>query len=374
MPLYEMTPTTFRPISEASFAVMGIGERADIQRLLRTQIDVLDDDLYVLAEEFGEWEDSKRRIDLLAIDSDANLVVIELKRTQDGGHMELQAIRYASMVSAMTFERAVQIHGAFLGRLGQPREEAESRILQFLDWSEPDEENFAGDVKIVLVSEGFSKEITTAVLWLRDRDIDIRCIRLRPYTVDDKTLVDVDQVIPLPEAEDYIVRLREKEQKERKSKAERWSPTAQQFCVDYWQGVLGALQVTGIGDVQQSPPRRENIRFKIGWPSFPLNAWFSRREPRLSVWMGCKGENGLSNFLSLREHRKEVEDAFGEPLDWTADEDLNRGSVSWRASACDVNDRTDWPGQHQMVADHVARLYRAVEPFVEQLNQRDGSE
>jgi len=33
-------------------------------------------------------------------------VVIELKRTNDGGHMELQAIRYASMVSAMTFERA----------------------------------------------------------------------------------------------------------------------------------------------------------------------------------------------------------------------------------------------------------------------------
>ena len=38
MPLYEMTPTTFRPISEASFAVMGIGERADIQRLLRMSV------------------------------------------------------------------------------------------------------------------------------------------------------------------------------------------------------------------------------------------------------------------------------------------------------------------------------------------------
>jgi hypothetical protein len=41
-----------------------------------------------------------------AADKQAWLVVIELKRTLDGGHMELQAIRYASMVSAMTFERA----------------------------------------------------------------------------------------------------------------------------------------------------------------------------------------------------------------------------------------------------------------------------
>lgn len=68
-------------------------EREDLQRLLRTNIAVLGDDLYVLAEVFGEWEDSSRRIDLLAIDTEANLVVIELKRTHDGGHMELQAIR-----------------------------------------------------------------------------------------------------------------------------------------------------------------------------------------------------------------------------------------------------------------------------------------
>ena len=106
MPLYEMTPDAFRPISQASFADLKVRERDDLQRLLRTQIDVLGDDLYVLTEEFGDWDDSRRRIDLLAIDPQANLVVIELKRTNDGGHMELQAIRYASMVSAMTFERA----------------------------------------------------------------------------------------------------------------------------------------------------------------------------------------------------------------------------------------------------------------------------
>ena len=40
----------------------------------------------VISEEFGEWEDSRRRIDLLGLDKDARLVVIELKRTEDGGH------------------------------------------------------------------------------------------------------------------------------------------------------------------------------------------------------------------------------------------------------------------------------------------------
>jgi len=119
MPLYEITTDAFRSITEASLAEMKLRERGDLQRLLRTQIEVLGDDLYVIAEEFGDWEDSRRRIDLLAIDKNANLVVIELKRTTDGGHMELQAIRYASMVSTMTFGRTVEIHAEYLSGLGE---------------------------------------------------------------------------------------------------------------------------------------------------------------------------------------------------------------------------------------------------------------
>ena len=38
----------------------------------------------------------RRRIDLLGNDRDTNLVIIELKRNDDSGHMELQAIRYAA--------------------------------------------------------------------------------------------------------------------------------------------------------------------------------------------------------------------------------------------------------------------------------------
>lgn len=62
------------------------------------------------------------------------------------------------------------------------------------------------------MSADFGREITTAVLWLNGFEgMDIRCVRLVPYEVDGKVLLDIQQVIPLPEATDYQVRLRKKD-------------------------------------------------------------------------------------------------------------------------------------------------------------------
>lgn len=39
--------------------------------------------------------------------------------------------------------------------------------------------------------------MTTTVLWLNKKDLDIRCVRLKPYKLGDRLLLDVQQVIPL---------------------------------------------------------------------------------------------------------------------------------------------------------------------------------
>ena len=85
MPIFELTENGLRKIEETSFSTAGTRERADLQRLLQNQIEIIAPDTLIIAEEFGEWDDSRRRIDLLGVDKNANLVVFELKRTEDGG-------------------------------------------------------------------------------------------------------------------------------------------------------------------------------------------------------------------------------------------------------------------------------------------------
>src|ERR1051325_4463832 len=214
MPLYRLSTEAVEALPSATFIELGIKERVDLQRVLRANVSVVAAECLVLTEEFSQWEDSKRRIDLLALDRTANLVVIELKRDEEGGHMELQALRYAAMVSTMTFQDAVQTHAQFLRQQGST-EDAEANILKFLGWSSSEDAPFAKDVRIVLASANFSREVTTAVMWLNERDLDITCVRIRPYRLGSEVVLDVQQVIPLPEAEEYQVQRRQKVREER---------------------------------------------------------------------------------------------------------------------------------------------------------------
>lgn len=364
MPLYEITADRFRSIKEASFESMKIRERADLQRLLRTQIEVLSEDLYVLSEEFGDWEDSKRRIDLLAIDREANLVVIELKRTNDGGHMELQAIRYASMVSTMTFERAEQIHEEFLIRIGQSEKSARDSMLEFLKWGEPDEEVFGTDVRILLVSEDFGKELTTAVLWLRERDIDNRCIRLLPYKDGNMMLIDVQQIIPLPEANDYQVQVRVKGQVSRKMRAERYD-----IRLKFWEGLISLSRARNTRHANIKPGPYNWIGAGSGHRGLGFNYSIVQELSIAELYMDRgNAEENKRFFDQMFSKKHELEERFGAPLIWER-LDLKR--------ACRIkfiierggyrNPESEWPQIHSEMIDAMNKLEAALKPELAKL-------
>lgn len=217
MAIYHFGNNLLFEVQKTNFSAEGIKERQHLQSALKEQIDIIAPNCLVIAEEFSEWSESQRRIDLLAVDKQANVVVIELKRNETGEFMELQAIRYASMVSTLTFQKATEIFQKYLD-LKSLEEDAETKLLEFLGWDEAKAEDFASDVRIVLVSADFSKELTTSVMWLNERDLDIRCVRLIPYKFENQIFVDVQQIIPLPEAESYQIKIKQKSEERREAR------------------------------------------------------------------------------------------------------------------------------------------------------------
>lgn len=220
MPIYTLEDKQLLAIKPTNFVTESILERDDLQNAFKNNIDTIAPNCLVIAEEFSDWQGSRKRIDLLAIDKQANLVVIELKRTETGDHMELQALRYASMISTMTFEDAIEVFRKYKQQNGYPSYSLEDSQLEIEDFVEIDiaEGGFAEDVKTILVSHNFSIELTTSVIWLNERHLDITCIKIQPYNDNGKILVDMQQIIPLPEAEDYQIKVKRKLEEQRETR------------------------------------------------------------------------------------------------------------------------------------------------------------
>lgn len=207
MGLHRISGDSLKPVGATTFAALELRERDDLQRLLRDDLSVLDDGLLLIAEEYGDFAGSQRRIDLLALDRSAQLVVIELKRTADGGHVELQALRYAAMVSTMTVDHLIATHSRQHGTTA----EESRRILE--EWVSDEGEliELSSRVRLILASADFSTEVTATVLWLtQEYGLDISCYRLVPYLLGEETLLDIQRIIPLPEATDFQIQQRVK--------------------------------------------------------------------------------------------------------------------------------------------------------------------
>lgn len=332
MTIYELTRDRISEVGRTTFYDEGYRERQDLQRLLKDHIDIVGSDskLMVIAEEFGQWDDSRRRIDLLALDEEANLVVIELKRTDDGGHMELQSLRYSAMVSAMTFDQVATAHDQYLQDQND-RRDARTVLLEFLGWPAPDDFGFAQSVRIVLVAADFSKEITTTVLWLNEQGLDIRCVRLRPFKLDERTLLDVQQIIPIPEAAAYQVQVQLKAQQVRASKSGGRDFTRYDVTID--------------GQTTSRLPKRATIfqivkhLCDIGVPPVEISLAIPRGD---SVWSITEGHLDAAEFADLM-----VRQGGFDPRRWYCDDHelvyadgaTYAFSNQWGASTADSVDR-----------------------------------
>ncbi len=200
-------PTKVQPVS---LAVLGIKERSDFQRWVLREPSLLGERLLPITSEFDSFDRSSRRLDVLALDEDATLVIVELKLDARGSHADLQAIRYAAFCSTMTID---QIVAEFAEFHACSRDEASVRILTFLDAQELPK--LEGEPRIILAAGSMDdQELTASVLWLRRFNLDITCVELTAYQVpgvDGKIIVVPRTIIPIPEARDYMVRVEQKE-------------------------------------------------------------------------------------------------------------------------------------------------------------------
>ena len=360
MPLYEADLDGLLPVSMTTFEAEGWKERGDIQRLVKERIAILEDGLLVLTDEFSGWSDSLRRIDLLCLDTKANLVVVELKRGEDGAHMELQAIRYAAMVSGMTFGLAAETLARYRAKTAPDTDAARAEMLAHLGWTGPAEAQFAKNVRIILVSADFGKELTTAVLWLRDFKVDIRCVRLRPYRLtNSKLLVEVQQLIPLPEAADYQTKLEEKKAAERKELEERTT------LIERFLGQLAERATTRTKLHQGRMPNLNTAVISAPIGKANMNIAYAIARDRSRAELLIFRDDARATLFRLKADFEKDNVDVGVLLEWSDKEGVKQCRVSHPVDGGYGSPDSDWPRIHDELIAAMIKIDAVFRPRVQ---------
>ncbi len=209
---------SFEKIEPTSFCELNIWERHHIQEWIRQAPEILGEELLVVSIEFDRFVNSHDRLDVLAIDRQGNIVVVELKRDAYAGYADLQAIRYAAMVSSLTIDNLLPYYIAYqkkyLGKEDPSKDTSRTNIEEFVN--QDNFEELSSSPRIILCSENFSQEITTTVLWLNQSGLDISCIRITPHKIGDQVVIVPSKIIPLQESKQYLIDIRKKEELQEK--------------------------------------------------------------------------------------------------------------------------------------------------------------
>ncbi len=262
-------------INSTSFEALQIWERKHIQEWVRKNPEILGEELMIVSMEFNRFDKSKDRLDLLALDRSGNLVVVELKRDSHAGYADLQAIRYAAMVSKMTFERLVDFYVEYKHRYDGESITAENAEEELLEFTTVDNvEDLLGKARIILCSEDFSQEVTTTVLWLNENGLDISCVKIKPHLIDNNIAIVPNKIIPLQEAEQYLIGIRNKVE-EKKSSSKKYRPRTTKIILDN----------------QLVAPGTE-LRMKASLPT-----WVNYIEGDTRFILTITGKSGQSNFV-----------------------------------------------------------------------------
>ena len=350
---------TMVQIKPVSLKQVGFEEVKNLQEWIVKHPECLCDDsddndkLLIIQKEFAGWDDqSRKRLDLLALDKQGNLVIIENKRDDSPYDVVAQAITYASFCETMTAKRIIEEYARYLNNdekvakekickfLGQQIEDTEDIDINEQQIEDTEDININRQQRIIIVAGDFPIEVTSAVLWLTNNyNLKIDCVCYHLYRDGEALYIDFDKIIPIAGTEDYQVKLAEKRREENESKSHKCVPEYK----DYWMKVNSYLRShnelvkKGFRPKDKWAMRGEQwFRFNISKKLYFFELRLSKRDGVVGVSVYIRTDierrsNFYKQILKTPKIKQDIENALENEVVWgTGDPDKTIStSITW---------------------------------------------
>jgi len=352
-------------LEKKTFKELGFKERKHLQEWICKNTDMLEERLIIIQKEFSGFDDTNERLDLLALDEEKNLVIIENKLDDTGRDVTWQALKYVSYCSSLTKNDIISIFQKYLDTCGNG-DNAEKQLTEFYEVEDLNEvELNVGDQRIILLAANFRKEVTSTVMWLYDHNIKIKCIKVTPYILEDKVLIDTEQIIPVKDAEDYLIKLVNKKLEEVISKEK--NQTRHIIRMKFWNQLLHSMNGKSESYKNISPSKDNWLTCGSGFSGMTYVFVITGDFARVEFWInkGTQEEN-KKIFDNLYLHKETIEANFGNDLDWQR-LDKGKGSrVAYYLRDVSVFNEDDWGNMIEFMTKNMIKLQSALKNNIQE--------
>lgn len=357
-------------LTQKRFGDLDLRERDHLQEWLVHQPDALGEELLIIQKEFDGFDETRERLDLLALDKGGNLVVIENKLDDSGRDVTWQALKYTAYVSSLSKTQIVEIFQQYLDRYCGGGE-AISSICEFLDVDDlgDAELNPGNNQRIMFIAANFRREVTATVLWLLSKGVQAQCFKVAPYGFGEELFIDLQQIIPPPEAADYMIGISNKEAEE--AAIQGLQKHRHKLRLRFWGVALERMRAESVSIFSNISPQSSNwISAGAGISGCAYGLVFGRSESRVEISF-TRGESEENKWLfdQLIKEREQIEGVFGASLDWRRNDDKKICKILFSKSF-DGYSEENWPEISEWMATNMKSLEAAFSPRFARLSVR----
>jgi hypothetical protein len=356
-------------LTARTFGELGFKERSNLQEWIAKEPSCLGEELLVIQKEFAGFSDTNERLDLLALDKQGSLVLIENKLDDTGRDVTWQALKYASYCSSLSKEHVRRIYQEFLDRTA-PGSDARERVAEFLDADDYEEViiNRGITQRIILIAANFRKQVTSTVLWLLNFKLRVQCLRVTPYSMGEQHFLNIEQIIPTKDVEDFMIGIADKSLDEVEGAAEE--KNRHRVRREFWTEVIHAMAGKTALYQNISPGVHGWIGAGSGVRGVSFNFAAGRAYVRAEVYIDRgDGEENTFVYDQLREQKDAIEAAFNGELTWVPLEGKRACRIK-SEMAGNIFDREQWPATIDFMTGAMVRMESAFKEPLAAINRK----
>ena len=359
MYLINKSDNALAELHRQSFSQLGFREREHLQEWIAKKSNIFGEELLIIQKEFDGFNDTRERLDLLALDKEGRLVVIENKLDDSGRDVVWQALKYASYCSTLRKEQIASIYQDYLNRF-ERGSQAVDKLAEFLEADYDELQlNEGNSQRIIFVAAHFRKEVTSTVLWLMSHQLQIQCFKVEPYALGDQLLLKIDQILPVKETEDLMIVLDKKKKEEKSTDTEL--KNRHHLRLEFWPELLETLNKTECQLFANISPAKDHwLNAGSGVSGCHFTLIFNQDLARIELaFTHSQKEVNKLRFDHFLHAKAKIEKDFGHPLSWKRLDDKISSRIEFE-QPFDCYNRDNWPAI-------ISWFCKTLPPFVQAL-------